>query len=535
MIGSLEKHGIVDHDSEMNDMAKYPNGSYHSLESILIKLASLCDIKDDYEPLDTEEYKKFMNVKQMTSDRIVTSKNQNDTVWKPGTGYGYGSSAQTSWDPNEYVKLQKEKDSQIQSVINTIMDNMNNFKNDEMIAVYKILDSSYLIPFIKNYMRGSNILDMSTHIEMYKLLFTFMQSLATDESIFLFDNKTGGISLYDIMMLLYKEAKNVIALTKSSNDTADNNDLSMMICVVYEMIEPIYTSYIETIKKNIEEGKILWNTKMAQAEEQANNINPTHQHYKETMANINFDVCEFKSFHYTVDRTQPNQSMVKRLAREYASFTNSLPIFFESSIFVRINEKDNRMIKILITGPDQTPYDSGCLIFDVFTGNEYPNKNPQMIFLNHGSKRFNPNLYNCGKVCLSLLGTWNGQGGENWSPTTSTLQQLFISVQSQILIPEPYYNEPGYESRYNNASGKEESRQYNNERRLYNMCHTMYDLMIKPELYPEFTDIIKTHFKLKKDYILNLCDKWTKEPSNKFKIETDGIAAKIKEVLEKSY
>lgn len=35
----------------------------------------------------------------------------------------------------------------------------------------------------------------------------------------------------------------------------------------------------------------------------------------------------------------------------------------------------------------------------------------------HGKVRFNPNLYNCGKVCLSLLGTW----GDNWIANFSTI------------------------------------------------------------------------------------------------------------------
>jgi hypothetical protein len=37
-----------------------------------------------------------------------------------------------------------------------------------------------------------------------------------------------------------------------------------------------------------------------------------------------------------------------------------------------------------------------------------------------GSVRFNPNLYNGGDVCLSLLGTWPGPG---WQPGQSTLLQ----------------------------------------------------------------------------------------------------------------
>ena len=31
-----------------------------------------------------------------------------------------------------------------------------------------------------------------------------------------------------------------------------------------------------------------------------------------------------------------------------------------------------------------------------------------------GTVRFNPNLYQNGKVCLSLLGTWSGGVDEQW-------------------------------------------------------------------------------------------------------------------------
>jgi len=33
----------------------------------------------------------------------------------------------------------------------------------------------------------------------------------------------------------------------------------------------------------------------------------------------------------------------------------------------------------------------------------------------------------CGKVCLSLLGTWDGQQGEQWNETTSTVLQVFLN------------------------------------------------------------------------------------------------------------
>jgi len=57
-----------------------------------------------------------------------------------------------------------------------------------------------------------------------------------------------------------------------------------------------------------------------------------------------------------------------------------------------------------------------------------------------GRFRFNPNLYNCGKVCLSLLGTWSGGQGESWNADASTTFQVLISIQSLILVDEPYFN-----------------------------------------------------------------------------------------------
>lgn len=51
-------------------------------------------------------------------------------------------------------------------------------------------------------------------------------------------------------------------------------------------------------------------------------------------------------------------------------------------------------------------------------------------------------LAKTGKVCLSLLGTWAGPG---WEPGKSTLLQVLISIQSLIMVPEPMFNEPGYE------------------------------------------------------------------------------------------
>ena len=56
-------------------------------------------------------------------------------------------------------------------------------------------------------------------------------------------------------------------------------------------------------------------------------------------------------------------------------------------------------------------------------------------------------------VCLSLLGTWSGAESENWNKDTSTLLQVLVSIQSLILVPTPFFNEPGYESQIGTPRG----------------------------------------------------------------------------------
>lgn len=66
---------------------------------------------------------------------------------------------------------------------------------------------------------------------------------------------------------------------------------------------------------------------------------------------------------------------------------------------------------------------------------------PQVHYHSSG-RRINPNLYENGKVCLSLLNTWNGDEDEMWSPS-STLLQVLVSIQGLVLVPKPFYNEAG--------------------------------------------------------------------------------------------
>mmetsp|Transcript_19443 Transcript_19443/g.38096 ORF Transcript_19443/g.38096 Transcript_19443/m.38096 type:complete len:394 (-) Transcript_19443:163-1344(-) len=132
-----------------------------------------------------------------------------------------------------------------------------------------------------------------------------------------------------------------------------------------------------------------------------------------------------------------------------------------------------------------------------------------------GQVRFNPNLYNNGKVCLSLLGTWRGgaTGSENWTKNSS-LWQVLVSIQSAILGSEfPYFNEPGVESQWGTDQGELQKRVHSNggyERlRVATIQHAMIWQMRNPA--PGFETLLQEHFRLKKHHILTTVDRWVEE------------------------
>ncbi|KAK3074651.1 glycylpeptide N-tetradecanoyltransferase [Teratosphaeriaceae sp. CCFEE 6253] len=154
----------------------------------------------------------------------------------------------------------------------------------------------------------------------------------------------------------------------------------------------------------------------------------------------------------------PPPGRMRQLVKEITRLKTGLP----PGIFVRYGESRMDVMKILIVGPKGTPYENGLWEFDLLCGIDYPNKAPKMSFRTTGGglARVNPNLYNCGKICLSLLGTWSG---EPWRPGKSTLLQVLVSIQAMIFCDEPHCNEPSYEG----DRGSEPSRAYN--RNVYAM------------------------------------------------------------------
>jgi len=100
--------------------------------------------------------------------------------------------------------------------------------------------------------------------------------------------------------------------------------------------------------------------------------------------------------------TIPLTTCIILFHRDMMSIYNEPP----PGLFVVPDEKDITIIHALITGSFDTPYEGGFFYFLIRCPSDYPIRPPRVKLMTTGAGtvRFNPNLYKCGKICLSILG-----------------------------------------------------------------------------------------------------------------------------------
>ena len=143
---------------------------------------------------------------------------------------------------------------------------------------------------------------------------------------------------------------------------------------------------------------------------------------------------------------------IMRIVQDIYDFNKNKP----EGIYLSIDKKNLMKQHALIIGPKDTPYFGGFFFFEIIYPENYPTNSPQVTLLTiEKNVRFNPNLYECGKVCLSILGTWSGPA---WS-SVMNIRLVLQSIQS-LLCSFPIKNEPGFENTKENEITSMEYNQY---------------------------------------------------------------------------
>ena len=205
-------------------------------------------------------------------------------------------------------------------------------------------------------------------------------------------------------------------------------------------------------------------------------------------------------FKLTMFQPTDPTNFFRTVSKELKLLKSSLP----PGIWVKGFEDRIDLYSVMFRGPEKTPYEDGLFLFDFQLSADYPAAPPLCHYISYCNDRLNPNLYEDGKVCVSLLGTWSGRGTEVWT-SSSTLLQVIVSIQGLILVPEPYFNEAGFDKQKGSQQGKENSRMYN-EMVVLKLVQAQTKLLQHPP--PVFKDIIIEHFKRHAKKLLKRLELW---------------------------
>lgn len=405
----------------------------------------------------------------------------NQQQHKKGTGYSQGNIE--SWDINKWDNKQDDIFKQLDNIYQLYLITNKLTKLD-----LENIQHSSLKKFMISIILNASIQDFDKYTQRYLVIFRVSNWWYLTYGL---DNH-----LHSLIVKFYQELIEIFII---SNDTyPELKELEILLKPFQqEMITQLENKQIKKIK---------------QQNQITNSIKTEENIYIDTLKQYQLTtVEEFKQHSYLNEINQkPVNGWLKRLMIEWKDLGKSLPLHPDGSIFLSwgCEGTKTQYFKVLIMPSLTTPYGGGCYLFDMFIPIDYPNTPPKMNFITTGggSVRFNPNLYNCGKVCLSLLGTWSG---EKWNPDISNLYQLLVSILGLIFVEEPYFNEPGYQRLQGTDQGDKNSFEYNTTIRIANIKYGILDMIKNPP--EEFKEVITLHYGLNKSKIIDNINQWITE------------------------
>jgi ubiquitin-protein ligase len=170
----------------------------------------------------------------------------------------------------------------------------------------------------------------------------------------------------------------------------------------------------------------------------------------------------------------------------------------EQGIFIDFNEENVTEALAMIIGPKDSVYRDGVLYFKIKFPSNYPYSPPKVEYVSRGSIRIHPNLYTggakdnyMGKVCISILGTWQGP---QWT-SIMDIGSVLLSIQS-LLDNNPLDNEPGFAGKVTSTGEPTPQHQVYKkcvilERFRTLICKNIGDI---PYGFDCFRDVIQEHY-----------------------------------------
>jgi ubiquitin-protein ligase len=407
----LERHGEIDQDN-LNP--------YDVIESVLIDMAVITETSPRINSLINSliNVPELMNTGQKLSilGQPMLVPVANKTFWKAGTGFA-NDSTKNEWDPKIFHQIKQE---QAQQVVRCILDINKRLakliiESNDYELYNQMLSESCMIPYLKSYYSQTGLLDMFREIKLFSVIFDCMQILNSFEFMELFAIKDSDTdrSLYDHLRTVHDDCQMYI---KNLGSIAMNKVIDAQVLEEKSIVEQ-FILYFDYLKVNYEKytmalasqaaseatdsdppseananrhagnaghssassrGNKRTRSKAKSKVQQAIKIEPKVAYIQllrdQLFSMVPLDMIEFLPMVSRVTPTYTSTKSAVTVNKEILSLRNSLPLTFQSTIFHRTCESNTKLHKFIITGPEGTPYESGCFVFIMCLPNDYPEK-----------------------------------------------------------------------------------------------------------------------------------------------------------------
>ena len=317
------------------------------------------------------------------------------SMWKPGFGHGSNNSA-TADNDREAQKVRKLSATiECLETLCTLLDINFELNDAEWKQLNESITKSPLLPFFKSYLFGNSAMSLLSNVDLFQAILRLVRCFASRPDKSKIKGEIQG--LYKSTKLHLIESMEVVSeldeedevSCANSADTITSSDAALNL-------KKAFSDTLICVEKSFaHQKKEAHNTVNGNASRASNlkslsslvqdNDDDIYSLYMKTVKVHQFGSMDMKTSeagktyaHHYAKQIQDDisgkisKSRNKRVNRELKSLKRDLPLHFGSTIAIRFDQSRPFIMKMLITGPSNTPYDSGCFIFDIYFPPAYP-------------------------------------------------------------------------------------------------------------------------------------------------------------------
>ena len=258
----------------------------------------------------------------------------NNTYLKSGTGYGNDKA--TKWDIKSYILEKEMNELELSNILGELINHIN--KNNINTII-----NSCLIKYLVNNTSGISLLALESSKNIFEIIMKILDNLVDYKNVLSYD------FIKSIVMNLENIDTEILLLFSNNEETQMN--------FLYQSLHNNYNKYLQILPQKDILNKLEIKNNLE--------IENKYSEYIKIMKPLQFVTAEINDNHYFIadKKLKLDSKAVIRVISELSTLKTSLPLNYESTIWMRVSKKDINLFTFMISGPKDTPYENGLFIF----------------------------------------------------------------------------------------------------------------------------------------------------------------------------